>query len=259
MRPITSVALSLSLVASNAAADNVPKSFVEKVFAKSMQEQCASSAYLACLDISAAECQNLADLYIKTCIAPLPDQVSLGSAAFGSEMEACGMKFFEKQDIELGKVEACDDAMEMAEQESVYHDELTPEQLEELMRAEQLKQQQEMQAFVDMMREATGSGNRLEEITLPLYEPYELGIHMADGAAWEELRGLPAVTFRVNASKDEVLAFYKQKLPTFKVDPNDPYRLVEKVLPGEETIAKYINVPHVAIYGDTFVQLTYRR
>jgi hypothetical protein len=226
---------------------------LEKKINLDMAKRCSSQAYLNCMQLSASTCQTLNRQYMSDCFTQVPDTVPLDDPLLAQKMNSCGKKLAAELRVDMNKSDICEQAME--EEERPDPNAMTP------MMYEQLKQQKVMEV-IDLMREATGTGSRLDEITLPLYEPYELGIHMADGLDWKGGLGLPVVTLRLNASQDQVLAFYQQKLPDFKIEPHDPYMLVERVLPGEQNELKYLHVPNVIINGDdneTFVHITYRR
>ncbi|GAA5218657.1 hypothetical protein ACFSJ3_08925 [Corallincola platygyrae] len=263
MRPISSLALSLSLVAApSIAVDSVPKEMLQRMMTKSMAEQCANEVYTGCLGISANDCHQFTKSYLSQCISKLPDVIHMNPAT-EAEMVACGTQIAAKYGFDAEKSEICDEQMEAYEDANPdWAEGIDPNDHEALMAAEMENRQQEMDEFVDSMREASGGDSRIGEVTLPIYEPYELGIHLADGMQMEGIKGLPVVTFKAAGSVEKVLAFYKQKLPHFKSAPDEPNLLVEKLLPGDASMYKYINVPHVSVYGadgETYVQLVYRR
>lgn len=120
-----------------------------------------------------------------------------------------------------------------------------------------------MEYALSMMQQASKGTEDL--ITLPIYEPSQIMIHLTDGAKFDGEKTLPTATFKTADAPDKIIAFYRQQLPGFKEVPLPPaFRatmLAEKIIP-DARIMEYAKVPHITVSakkdGSTVIEVGYQ-
>ena len=110
---------------------------------------------------------------------------------------------------------------------------------------------QQMHAAMRQLSEA--SAQTLHLITLPIYQNSQVIVHMIDGSQMQAGAGvLPSASFASADAADDILAFYRQKLPGFyyKNLGNGQHILMES-MPDDFDLSThqqlYMRTPHVLI------------
>lgn len=272
MRAIT-LALSISLLASNVMADNF--SFKKQII-RSISTQ-DDPAFLACMKMSKKEGDRIKNEILKSCIEPLPDSF-IPDQESTEKLNNCTTTILQKNGVDKAKLDACeeesDDNSDEIERDpnydwradisqeridSMLKDGLTIQNIEDVI-TEQHYRKVESKEMVDLMKQATKTGTRLNEVTLPIYEPNELGVHYADEQIFEGVKFLPVLTITIKGTPEQAIAFYKKQLPSFEVDPTNSNRLVEKITTSKKPFP-YAQIPNVNVLdvnGETLIQLYYR-
>lgn len=270
MRVIT-LALSISLLASNAMAEHL--SFKEDMI-KSMSED--DTAFLGCMNMSKKEGDSIKNEILKSCIEPLPDSFSPDQPST-EKLNNCIDTILQKNGVDKEKLNACDEEEDDSDKVEIdpnydWRADISQEKIDSMLKEgadikgieyfvrEQHRQKINIKELVELQRQATKTGTRLNEVTLPLYEPNELGVHFVDEQVFEGVKFLPVLSITIKGTPEQAMEFYKKQLPSFKVDPTNPNRLVEKISTSKK-LFPYAQIPNVNVLdvnGETLIQLFYR-
>ncbi|WP_027670020.1 hypothetical protein [Rheinheimera baltica] len=128
------------------------------------------------------------------------------------------------------------------------------QQMDQLIERMQQHGVAEMQQMVDAM--IAGSQGSESLITLPLYPEAELLINIPAQSEMEiaeqRYETLPGASFITKASPAQVLAYYRQQLPTFQMhrSGSDTVALMQNIPPGfdyNRNMGQAFSIPHIYI------------
>ncbi len=126
--------------------------------------------------------------------------------------------------------------------------------IEQMTQHEMEQSEKELAQFQNFASAA--SANTMHLITLPIYENSEIIMHITEGGNMEwgdkVIKTLPAATFSSSAPIEDIIAFYKTKLPNFKAKQVDEEMfLLMESMPEDfnllKHIDKYSSTPNISI------------
>lgn len=158
---------------------------------------------------------------------------------------------------------------ETEEEAEVDYAELSDEEFDKHLEKKRLEEIETMKSMVEMSH-AMNKGTE-KNITLPVFPGSKIIAHYQKGMTINEnTQTLPVATFSSTKKVQEVVDFYRKKLPKFKLkkDSDQSFILMESIPEGFDTlkdIALLYNTPHIEIYkngsakdADTSIVISYQ-
>lgn len=173
----------------------------------------------SCLNITE---QKVLEAYKETVVACIPKDGLEGEC-----MENLAPTYF---GVSKEKLMACDpDDEEVENEEDIDFSTLSEAEVTELLQKRQAEALASVKEMTDLLER--NSEGTLHKISLPVYEPSALRAHYVNGM--QNSKGkttLPAATLSTDDNIKKVIQFYKDSLPSYKIDhSNDVYTIMQEI------------------------------